>query len=677
MERTPIRIGRVTRALWDRQLYRAGRLVAPLLCLLIIHLGQARAAATGPGPKGGPRVDRHGDPLPEGALVRLGTVRLRHPGYIDQMTFAPGGKVLATAGYGSVSLWDWASGKELPGLPATHVGTVAFSPSGRLLATASDREKVRIWDRETGKVVHALDVRRKASMVYRSALFFAEDGQVLVYAGDDGVAQAWEVKTGKERWFWKLPEKGDMISAVALAPNAKVLAYAARWTDGMDAGPVCLLDLTTGKELLCLRDHKQPVWSLAFSPDGTILASASTTEPPILWNAKTGERIRALEGENHGPKFLTFSPDGQVLACGDSWNKLRLWEVATGKQRQAFQSDLLGDSCLAFSPDSKTLAVADGNAVRLLDALSGKEVRPSGEPMLAIDSVGWLADSKTVALGTGDAVWLREATTGKALGKLWQLPTPRSSHAAFVAISPDGKSYGLAHGASVKLFDMSSRKLVHTFVGTNQKLEAFSFSADGKLVAAAVGYDMVSLWDCTTGKSRQHLEGKPGTNQVALAPDGKTAATAYASPTGETSGIELWDLASGQALRDLPINKAWIHTLAFSPDSRTLAATTISQSPEQGGLIVWELASAKQRFRLPEIDAVALAFSPNAKLLACEGPESTVCLIDAGTGKQRHLLRGHRARISGLAFSADGTMLVSGSWDATALVWDIASLTAQ
>jgi WD40 repeat protein len=589
------------------------------------------------------------------------------------MIFSPDGKTLATCGDSSVCLWDWASGKELPRIPAARVGTVAFSPDGKVLAVASDREKIRLWDIEKSREIKALEVRRETSMGHRSVLIFAEGGKALIYAGDDEVAQGWDLKTGKECLFFKLPRKGDIISAVAIAPGGKVLAYATRWVDGTKAGPICLFDTATGKELYCLRDHKHAVWSLAFSPDGTLLASASTTEPPILWDVASGKRLRSLQGQQHNPSFLAFSPDGRTLASGDSWHKLRLWDVTTGNQIETFKSELLGYSSLAFSRDSKTLAVADGNAIRLLDAVSGKETRPQDEPTSGIHSVDWFPDGKTVALGTSDAVTVWEATTGKALGKLWSTQKPGFDSATFFALSPDGKSFGIGRGASIHLFDTSSREPLRHLVGSNFQMGSFVFSRDSKTVAAAIGYGMVILWHASTGKIRHCLVGKWGTDQVALSPDGKTIATAGCY----TGGVQLWNQASGKVLRELPLDEAWIQTLVFSPDSKTLAALASSHGADQGGLILWDLPAGKERFRLPKIDAVALAFSPDGKLVACEARENSVCLLDAETGRERHCFEGHRTRLSDLAFSPNGKLLVSASWDATALVWNISGLTQR
>src|ERR1700731_250811 len=115
-----------------------GGSISVTILLIALALGQAQTKV---------EVDRYGDPLPKGAVARLGALRLHHPGHLESRGCSPDGKPLATSGAdGSVCLWDWARRKELPRLPATNVGTLAFSPDGSLLATASDREKIRLWD---------------------------------------------------------------------------------------------------------------------------------------------------------------------------------------------------------------------------------------------------------------------------------------------------------------------------------------------------------------------------------------------------------------------------------------------------------------------------------------------------------------------------------------------------
>ena len=154
----------------------AGRLLCTLGCFLSLGVPNSNQGVSAPPQrdmKKAAPVDRYGDPLPQGALVRLGTLRFRHPSGIRSMVFSPDGNVLATCGVGSVSLWNCKSGKELPRLPAQHVNAIAFSPDGKTLVTASDREKIRLWDIQKGKEIRAFAVRRKRSWIDRAALAFA------------------------------------------------------------------------------------------------------------------------------------------------------------------------------------------------------------------------------------------------------------------------------------------------------------------------------------------------------------------------------------------------------------------------------------------------------------------------------------------------------------------------
>ena len=438
-------------------------------------LGQEPVPASQPESNRDSRVDQYGDPLPQGALARLGTVRLHHSGYIERMLFSPDGKILATIGNSSVSLWDWANGKERLPLPAAHVGTVAFSPDGKILATASDREKVRLWDIEKTREIGNLMVRRETSMVYRSALAFAEDGKVLVYAGDDGVAQGWDVTTGKVRLFFQLPKKGDMISAIALSPSGKVLAYATRWEEGTNAGPVCLFDLVSGKELHCLRDHKQPVWSLAFSPDGTILASASTTEPPYLWDVAAGKPLRTLQGQKHDPQFLAFSPNGKTLAAGDSWKQTAPLGCGHGKAKGGVRAALAWDSVPGVFPGWQNPGRC-GRQRRLSPGRRLGQGTQAASRAHVRHSLGRLVPRwKDRRVGTSDAVWLREAATGKALGQLWQTPRPLFNRVASMAISPDGKYFGLALGQAFSCSMQRAGNLFTRSLGAIRGSMALSF----------------------------------------------------------------------------------------------------------------------------------------------------------------------------------------------------------
>jgi WD40 repeat protein len=206
-------------------------------------------------------------------------------------------------------------------------------------------------------------------------------------------------------------------------------------------------------------------------------------------------------------------------------------------------------------------------------------------------------------------------------------------------------------------------------------LGCFAFSPDKSLLAGyffgAEGYDTIELWDIATGRLRRVFYGanRPGSEKVQgaavlcvdFSADGKLLAAAV--PGG---GVAVWSVATGRMLHRLTGHDRRIKALCFSGDGRLLATASYD-----GTVRLWELASGKERYRRKvERFCNALAFAPDGRLLAFSGRDGTVWLRDGGTGRERPLV-GHRGEVTCLAFSADGRFLVSGSADTTALVWDV------
>jgi hypothetical protein len=269
--------------------------------------------------------------------------------------------------------------------PSGIIYTVAFSPDGRLLASASSDSRIRLWNPATGTQIR--QIKAHSQKVYSVA--FSPDGQVLA-AGDNTAVRLWNPATGEEIDAFR---HGGIISSVAFSPDAQVLASAG------DSAKVLLWNTITGQQIASFEGDEE-VTCARFSPDGRVLASAHG-EASWLWDLTTGKRLRQLRHDGKVSE-LVFSPDGRLLASvGDS--KIWLWDPATGEPLWKLPHDRYVAE-VAFSPDGRLLAsVGDSSKVRLWNPATGEQFSPLRSKSTSY-SVAISPDGQTLA--SGDVIWI-------------------------------------------------------------------------------------------------------------------------------------------------------------------------------------------------------------------------------------------------------------------------------
>ncbi|KAJ8067042.1 hypothetical protein OCU04_004422 [Sclerotinia nivalis] len=261
--------------------------------------------------------------------------------------------------------------------------------------------------------------------------------------------------------------------------------------------------------LQTLEGHSAWVSSVAFSSDGTKVASGSGDDTIRLWDTVTGKSLQTFEGHSDSVSSVAFSSDGTKVASGSDDHTIRLWDTVTGKSLQTLEGHSGRVSSVAFSSDgTKVASGSDDYTIRLWDTVTGKSLQTLEGHSGWVSSVAFSSDGTKVASGSGDyTIRLWDTVTGKSLQTL----EGHSNRVTSVAFSPDGTK--VASGSfdhTIRLWDTVMGKSLQTLEGHSGRVTSVVFSPDGTKVASGSFDHTIRLWDIATGKSLQTLEGHSG-----------------------------------------------------------------------------------------------------------------------------------------------------------------------
>lgn len=569
-----------------------------------------------------------------------------------------------------------------------RVTRVSFSPDGKILASASMDNKIKVWGVD-GTLLHTLQGHNSIVMDVN----FSPDGKIIASASLDGTIKLWQ---SDGILLHTIRGEEERFHSVSFSPDGKVIAGTTSSTN------LIKLWRTNGDLLGTLKGHENPVIDSSFSPDGQTLISADYNGLIKFWRLD-GTLLKTLQGHNDAIYRVSFSPNGQNIASASKDGTIKIWQ-SDGTFRRAFEGHRNQVNSIDFSPDSKTLASASNDTtVKIWDIESGSlkstlaahndfvwdiTFSKNGNSLASasadrtikiwklddtwfkmlkghtkgVKSISFSSDNQLVASASHDKtirVWRRDGSSQL------KIPITPDGEIASISFSPDDEMIVSANYQNAIKFWKHDGTLIKTVEGPKKGINNLSFSPDGKLMASANQDKTVTVW--------QH----DGRSILTLKDFTVPVYEVYFSPSSEIlvtasdNSATLWQL-DGKKLTTLNGHLQKINSVRFSHDGELIATASIDKT-----IKLWQRdGTLMQSLNTPSGEVQEAIFSPDDRTLVVANDDRTIQLWkrDSQTGKFEDrpykIIDKHQESVYRLSFSTDGETLASASQDGTIILWN-------
>lgn len=650
--------------------------------------------------------DATGDPLPKGAIARLGTERMRNADGFGNVRLHPDGKRVIGAANGKLSLIDPATGSVTGPFGGNNARNFASLSADGSRAVSSTFDGFVVWATDTGKAVFEL----KRSVGYDDSLNLSGDGKFLAVGGR---ADEKDKKKPVMMTVYDVDGKKEIASLKAAQNQNAKLVLSGDGKRGVSWGyhfeqskpgeemdeeknPTKLIqfwDVGGQKELGTGRLAMGfSIASVAITSAGDVCAASTGDGTVALFDVGTGKKLKELLGRSRVGSTLTFSADGKTLAAAASDGAVQLWDVTSGKSLGVSPPPLAYDyltvQSIVITGPSQAVAVTQVNSTVLVwEVPSGKVISPVIGHKQSVTGLLFTSDKELIGSGSYGEV-IRWDTAGKRLGDV-SLTVPGATHNPPVSariIAPPGGNVLVRNdgNSALGVFDPKTGVQKFSLPSPFGGEPPVACSADGKRMIAGIsgGYGPKSksrlvVIDAAAGTKVGEVMVGPGSIlAVALTPDGKKAGL-FRNVSEAKGGSKTYftgvDLEAGKALGETEYKGFNTVRLVATSDNKSVMGT----SPESGGLAVYDLTTGKaEQFAGGKVtSSFGPVFSPDGKRLAVAadgyGGPSQITVYDFEAGKKTHSFKGHVRGVSAMTFSPDGKALATGSHDTTILLWDL------
>ncbi len=597
--------------------------------------------------------DRLGDPLPEGAVQRLGTLRLR--GGIGDLGYLPDGRAMIAYG-GEVEIWDLKTGERLfrERVISGSIRSMDAREDGQAVLLADSGGYVHEWDIANNEILHSFPT---VQGVLLTARYSPDNTRVLTTGGSPPTLKEFALATGKELVSMTGSKLYSFRQGIYGAEGKTA------FVDGGYSGDNPILahyDLAAGKLLHAWHNnYYSHARSLELSPDGERILIGSRTMA-AEYKIDGYEQLKRFTGhQGAAVTAVAYCKDPSQLLTGSRDGSIRRWDRETPEVLLRWCPHAAYCTHIRVSPDGSRVLSYGGGMVVESDTATGLPTIAWERHTQGVEAVAVLPDGQRVVSGSSDTTLrLWDITTGEALAVI----EGATLGAYAVAVAPDGSK--LAAGCKdgvVREFSLPDGNLIRELAGHLGYVRSVAYTPDGRRLLSSAGDGRVRIWSADSDETIHVMrEHRGGVLSVAVSADGRQALSG-----GRDGTVRLWDLEAAELLRTFAGHRGWVQAVCFAVEGGYAFS-----SGRDGRILKWNLESGEIEAEMVHGSWVrALACAPDGKYIYAGGDDSLITCWDLTSGAKVATLRGHAASVVDLAFTPDGEYVISASLDSSLLVW--------